>query len=77
MLLQQGLLLAVAGTGLGIVGALALGRLLASLLYNTSTRDVLTFVGVSFLFLFVAGLACMLPAHRVTLIDPSNALRQE
>lgn len=77
MLLQQGLLLAVAGTILGIVGALALGRLLASLLYNTSTRDALTFAAVSFVFLLVAGLACMLPAHRVTHIDPSSALRQE
>ena len=77
MLLQQGLSLAVAGTFLGILGALGLGRLLASLLYNTSTRDALTFVGVSFVFLSVASLACMLPAHRVTHIDPSSALRQE
>ena len=77
MLLQQGLSLAVGGTVLGIIGALALGRLLASLLYNTSTRDLLTFAGVSFVFLLAAALACMLPAHRVTLIDPSSALRQE
>ncbi len=77
MLLQQGLLLATAGTVLGIIGALALGRLLASLLYNTSTRDLLTFAGVSLIFLLVASIACALPARRVTLIDPSSALRQE
>jgi len=77
MLLQQGLVLAGGGTVLGIVGALALGRLLASLLYNTSTRDIVTFMAVSSVFLFVAAVACMLPAHRVTLIDPSTALRQE
>lgn len=77
MLLQQGLILAAGGTIMGIIGALVLGRLLASLLYNTSTRDALTFFGVSFVFLVVAGLACMLPAHRVTYIDPSRALRQE
>jgi len=77
MLLQQGLTLAVGGTILGILGALVLGRLLASLLYNTSTRDAFTFAGVSFVFLVVASLACMLPAHRVTHIDPSSALRQE
>jgi putative ABC transport system permease protein len=77
MLLQQGLSLATAGTVLGIVGALAVGRLLSSLLYNTSTRDILTYAAVSVVFLSVASFACMLPAHRVTLIDPSTALRQE
>lgn len=77
MIVQQGLSLAAAGTILGIVGALVLGRLLASLLYNTSTRDALTFAGVSFVFLAVASVACMLPANRVTHIDPSRALRQE
>lgn len=77
MIVQQGLSLAAAGTVLGIVGALVLGRLLASLLYNTSTRDVLTFAGVSCVFLAVASVACMLPANRVTHIDPSRALRQE
>jgi len=77
MIVQQGLSLAAAGTILGIVGALGLGRLLASLLYNTSTRDALTFAGVSCVFLTVASVACMLPANRVTHIDPSRALRQE
>ena len=77
MLLQQGLSLTIGGTILGFIGALAVGRLLASLLYNTSTRDALTYAGVSFVFLLVSSLACMLPAHRVTLIDPSSALRQE
>jgi ABC-type antimicrobial peptide transport system permease subunit len=77
MLLQQGLVMAGGGTILGIIGALGLGRLLASLLYNTSTRDTVTFAAVSSVFLFVAAAACMLPAHRVTLIDPSTALRQE
>ena len=77
MVLQQGLWLAAAGTVLGIVGALAVGRLLASLLFNTSTRDVLTFTAVSLIFLLVAGVAAAVPARRVTLIDPSSALRQD
>jgi predicted permease len=77
MLLQQGLLLAVSGTALGILGALGLGRLLSSLLYKTSTRDVFTFATVSLVFLAVAATSCMLPARRVTTIDPSRALRQE
>lgn len=77
MLLQQGLALAAGGTVLGIAGALLLGRLLASLLFNTSTRDFVTFAGVSSVFLVVSSVACMIPAKRVTLIDPSSALRQE
>jgi len=77
MLLREGFVLAGGGTILGIAGALALGRLLASLLYNTSTRDVATFGAVSTVFLVVSSAACMLPARRVTLIDPSTALRQE
>ena len=77
MLLQQGLLLAAGGTILGVIGALGVGRLLASVLYNTSTRDVFTFMMVSLVFLSVATVSCMLPARRVTMIDPSRALRQE
>lgn len=77
MLLQQGFLLSAGGTILGIIGALALGRLLASLLYNTSTHDIATFAAVSLVFLLVASVACMLPARRVTSIDPSQALRQD
>ncbi|HET9742114.1 MAG TPA: ABC transporter permease [Terriglobales bacterium] len=77
MLVRHGLALAVAGTILGIGGALVLGQLLSSLLYHTSTHDVATFALVSLLFLVVATVACMLPARRITRIDPCNALRQE
>ncbi len=77
MVIRQGLALALTGTALGLIGAMALGRLLSSLLYATSPTDISTFAGVSFLFIAVAGLACFLPARRVTLIDPFTALRQE
>jgi predicted permease len=77
MVVRQGLAVALTGTALGLVGSIALGRLLSSLLYNTHATDLFTFVAVSFLFVAVAGLACFLPAHRVTLIDPFTALRQE
>jgi putative ABC transport system permease protein len=77
MVVQQGLVVALAGTVLGLIGAMALGRLLSSLLYATSPTDIFTFAGVSLLFIAVAGLACFVPAHRVTLIDPFIALRQE
>jgi predicted permease len=77
MVVGQGLIVAFTGTALGLGGAMALGRLLSTLLYDTSTTDILTFAAVSLIFLAVAGLACFVPAHRVTLIDPFTALRQE
>ena len=72
-----GLALAVAGTALGIAGALALTRLISTFLYGTSPTDVATFFAVSLLFLVVAATACFIPAHQVTAIDPLVALRQE
>jgi len=77
MVVRQGLVIAMAGTVLGLAGAGALGRLLSSLLYETSPTDVLTFVAVSLIFVAVAALSCFVPAHRVTRIDPFAALRQE
>jgi putative ABC transport system permease protein len=77
MVVWQGLAVALAGTALGLIGAVTLGRLLSSLLFATSSTDVSTFAGVSLVFVAVAGLACFLPARRVTLIDPFTALRQE
>jgi putative ABC transport system permease protein len=77
MVVRQGLAVALAGTALGLIGAMVLGRLLSSLLYATSPTDISTFAVVSPLFVAVAGLACFVPAHRVTLIDPFTALRQE
>ncbi len=77
MIVGQGLGLAVAGTVAGIVGAIALTRLLSSLLYATSPTDILTFIAVSLIFLSVAAVACFIPARQVTSIDPVIALRQE
>jgi putative ABC transport system permease protein len=77
MVVRQGLAVALAGTALGLIGAMVLGHLLSSLLYATSPTDISTFAAVSLLFVAVAGLACFVPAHRVTLINPFTALRQE
>jgi predicted permease len=77
MVIQQGLALAIAGTALGILGALGLARLLSSLLYQTSPTDTLTYTAVALVFLSAALVSCFLPAHRVTMIDPSQCLRQE
>jgi putative ABC transport system permease protein len=77
MIVGQGLTLAAIGTGVGIAGAMALTRLLSSLLYDTSPTDVLTFVAVSCVFLTVAAVSCFVPARQVTAIDPLTALRVE
>jgi putative ABC transport system permease protein len=77
MVVRQGLLLAVIGVAIGITGALALTRLLGTLLYATSPTDLLTFLSVSVLFLGVGAIACFVPARQVTSIDPLTALRDE
>jgi predicted permease len=77
LVLRQGVKLALMGVALGLVGALALGRVLRSLLYEVSAADPATFASVSALALAVAALACYLPARRATAVDPANALRAE
>jgi predicted lysophospholipase L1 biosynthesis ABC-type transport system permease subunit len=77
MVVRQGLILACAGTAVGIAGAAALTNFLSTFLYGTSPTDLITFTGVSLLFLLVAAVACFIPARQVTAIDPLIALRQE
>jgi putative ABC transport system permease protein len=75
--IQQGLRLGLVGIVTGVAGAVALTRLLQSLLFATSPTDTLTFAAVSALFLAVIVIACGVPARQVTSIDPLVALRQE
>ncbi len=77
LVLRQGVKLALAGVALGVLGALALGRVLWSLLYEVRAADPVTFASVSALALAVAALACYLPARRATAVDPAHALRSE
>jgi len=63
------------GIGIGIGGALLLTRVMKSLLFEVSTTDPATFVGIGLLFVFVALAATYIPARRATRIDPMAALR--
>jgi putative ABC transport system permease protein len=73
--LRQGLALAIAGLGIGALGALALGRALRSLLYEIRPTDLATYVGAGLVLLAVAVVACAVPARRAAGIDPMIALR--
>jgi putative ABC transport system permease protein len=77
LVVGQGLVLALVGIALGAVGAFALTRLIAGLLYGVSPTDGPTFVMVSLIVSAVAFLACYLPARRATKVDPLVALRYE
>jgi putative ABC transport system permease protein len=77
MIVAQGLMLTGAGIGIGLVGAVAVTRLLRALLYETTPTDPLTFAAVIPLLAASALLACWLPARRAVRADPVVALRCE
>ena len=77
LVLRQGFGWSIAGLAIGIGGALAFGRLLASSLYGVSATDGTTYVAVAFGLLVVVLIACVVPASRATRVDPINSLRAE
>lgn len=77
LVLMNGLTLALLGLGIGVAGALALTRVLATILYGVGPRDPLTMVSVGVILAAVALIACFVPARRATKVDPMVALRHE
>jgi len=75
LVMSQALGLTLAGIVIGIAGAFALTRVMRNLLFQVSATDPATFVGIAFLFLFVALAASYVPARRAARIDPMAALR--
>jgi predicted permease len=77
LVVREGTTLALGGAALGIAGALAATRLLASLLYGVSTTDAATFLAVPLLLVAATLLASWVPARRATRTDPMIALRAD
>jgi putative ABC transport system permease protein len=77
LIVAQGFRLVLAGIIVGMAGALALTRVLSSLLFGITPNDPATFVAVAILLVCVALLACSIPARRATKVDPMVALRYE
>lgn len=77
LIMKNGVTLTLLGVLIGLGGALALTRFLATLLFGVTPTDTLTFVVVSVVLIVVSMVACFIPARRATRVDPLVALRYE
>jgi ABC-type antimicrobial peptide transport system permease subunit len=77
MVVVEGMKPTLIGVAIGLVGALALGRVLSSVIYGVSARDTATFATVALVMTTVGLLASTLPAYRATRVDPMKTLREE
>src|SRR4029077_13375925 len=77
LVLRRSFLQLAVGFPIGIAGAFGFGRLLQSVLIQTSTRDPITIASIAMLMVVVSLAACIWPASRATRLDPVHALRYE
>jgi ABC-type antimicrobial peptide transport system permease subunit len=75
LIVREGMIVGVLGIGVGLVAALALSRVLASLVFDVPVRDPLTYVVVAVALAVVALAACVIPARKASRVDPMVALR--
>jgi putative ABC transport system permease protein len=73
----QGMVLAVIGTAAGVVGSLAITKMLATLLFQIQSNDAVTYVLAAAFLLIAALLACYAPARRAARLDPQTALHAD
>jgi putative ABC transport system permease protein len=74
---RRGMALAAAGVAIGLAASLALTRVMTGLLFQISTMDPLTFVGIPAVLILAALLASLIPGLRAVKVDPMVALRYE
>jgi putative ABC transport system permease protein len=77
LIVKQGMILGIAGIIIGLIVSFALTRVLASQLFGVTANDPITFIAISLLLMFVALVACYIPAKRASKVDPMVAVRYE